>query len=110
MRYIAFILFFWCISWVGAYAQHVDTASSIPEDTVTVQPRVYRPHVYTVLDSVAAAMRARERQVSDSLSMIYIQQPDTGRHNQFVDQMFREHVYKGYGFLSQPSGSGHLVR
>ncbi|RZJ66895.1 MAG: DUF4271 domain-containing protein [Flavobacterium sp.] len=68
------------------------------QDTVLYR-RVSRPQQNGLLDSVAAASVARHQFVSDSLAMIYIQHQDPLRKNQFVEEMLKNNVYKGYGFL-----------
>ncbi|RYZ95429.1 MAG: DUF4271 domain-containing protein, partial [Sphingobacteriaceae bacterium] len=64
-----------------------------------VSGATYRVSGVSVLDSVATASVSRRQFVSDSLSMIFIAKPDPFRKNQFVEQMLREQVYHGYGFL-----------
>lgn len=82
-----------------------DSVSTAPRDTTA---RRYRPQQqqYDLLDSVAAADVARQQHISDSLAMVFIQKPDPLRKNQFVEEMMRTQLYKGYGFLDIKSRSG----
>ncbi len=109
MRYIILVVLFCCTGFGRAYAQQEDTTTAGLEDTAVTPQKVYRPHVFTVLDSVAAAMRSHEQQVSDSLDIVYVKQPDSSRHNLFYDQMMRQQVYHGYGFLSMPGATRHVL-
>ncbi|RYY34165.1 MAG: DUF4271 domain-containing protein [Sphingobacteriaceae bacterium] len=59
---------------------------------------VYR-RSYSVLDSVAQAAAIEQKQVSDSLAMVFIKLPDPSRPNKFVEQLIDQYFYKGYGFL-----------
>ncbi len=109
IRYVVLSLFFCSVLLNCSYAQQADS-TNVFTDTVAAPARPYQPRVYTVLDSVAAAMRLHEQQVSDSLAHIFVNQPDARRHSQFLDQMFALHVYKGYGFLSMPLATTHILR
>ncbi|RCH54842.1 hypothetical protein DJ568_10200 [Mucilaginibacter hurinus] len=68
--------------------------STIPKRTVARQPVAQG-----LLDSVAASQAARQQAVSDSLAMVFIAKPDPSRPNQFIEQLLKDHVYQGYGFL-----------
>ncbi|GAB3920889.1 DUF4271 domain-containing protein [Mucilaginibacter myungsuensis] len=54
-----------------------------------------------VIDSVTAAMAARQKFVEDSIRMHYIAYPDSNRVNMMMVQIMNDSnlVYKGYGFL-----------
>jgi hypothetical protein len=99
MRIALFCLLFIGLCKVG-FAQQDSAAIYAKPDSV------YRRRVPSaaqlLLDSVATAQRTRDAFVLDSVAMQYVKQPDSGRHNQFVDLMLKTETYKGYGFLSMP--------
>ncbi|GAB2695256.1 hypothetical protein GCM10027037_18700 [Mucilaginibacter koreensis] len=109
MRFCIWVLVFWCFNFCSAYAQQDSGAVTAP-DTIVAAQRVYRPRVYTVLDSVAAAMRNHEQRVSDSLAMRYIKVPDSNRRNQLYEAVVRPSLYRQYGFYSMPVNSKHNLR
>jgi hypothetical protein len=111
MRYKAlylFIVMFFCA--VTAYSQ-TDTVlppaeqpDSLPKRHIYVPP----PAAATLLDSVAHALAARQRFVADSLTMVFVKQPDPMRHNLFVDSMMQAYGH-GYTIFDQPGNRrGHL--
>ncbi|WP_462266554.1 DUF4271 domain-containing protein [Mucilaginibacter sp.] len=110
MRFFALLLLFFGIGCCCAYAQQEDTTVAAVADTVAAPKRVYQPRIFTVLDSVAAAMRNREKQLSDSLSLVFVSRPDAARHSQFYDLIKKQYFYKGYGFYSMPSDAKHNLR
>jgi hypothetical protein len=110
MRYIAFSLFFWCALGLTAFAQ-TDTVQFTRPDSVA-QRRYYQPPsaAATLLDSVANALKNRQKFIGDSLAMLYVKQPDSLRANQFLDSMLKTQVYHGYAFLKQPDQVKSLLR
>jgi len=102
MRYIALSLFFWLALYSTAFAQ-TDTAQAAPPDSVP-QRRYYQPPsaAANLLDSVANALANRQYFIGDSISKIFIKQPNALRHNQFLDSMYKSQVYGEYGFYKQP--------
>jgi hypothetical protein len=110
MRYIALSLFFWCALFTTVFAQ-TDTVQLARPDSI-VKKRFYQPPsaAGNLLDSVANALKYRQKFIGDSLSKIYIIRPDSLRNNQFLDSMLKTHVYHGYGFLKQPGQVKSMLR
>jgi hypothetical protein len=101
----------WMLLNVHTAQAQTDTAYSSPTDSIA--PRRYYqppPAAAGLLDSVAQALAVRERFIGDSLSKIYINKPDSLRHNQFLDSMFKTEVYHGYAFLKQSSNVRSILR
>ncbi|WP_345948570.1 DUF4271 domain-containing protein [Mucilaginibacter sp. PAMB04274] len=94
------------------------TAFGQTDSTIYAQPdsvpqrRYYQPPPAAagLLDSVANALANRQRFIGDSLSLIYIKQPDSLRHNQFLDSMFKTQVYSEYGFYKQAGSVRSILR
>ena len=79
----------------------------------TVAPKRYYqppPAAAGLLDSVANALANRQYFIGDSLSKIFIANPDALRHNQFYDTVLKTQVYIGYAFLEQPGKVKSLMR
>lgn len=110
MRYIALSLFFWCALFTTVFAQ-IDTVQSAQPDSI-VKKRFYQPPsaAGNLLDSVANALKYRQKFIGDSLSKIYVIRPDSLRNNQFLDSMLKTNVYHGYGFLKQPGQVKSMLR
>jgi hypothetical protein len=110
MRYIALSLFFWCALFTTVFAQ-TDTVQLARPDSI-VKKRFYQPPsaAGNLLDSVANALKYRQKFIGDSISKIYIIRPDSLRNNQFLDSMLKTHVYHGYGFLKQPGQVKSMLR
>ncbi len=100
MRVVLFCLLFIGLCKVG-FAQQDSAATYIKPDSV--YRRRAPSAAQLLLDSVATAQRVRDAFMADSVAMQYIKQPDSARHNQFVDLMLETQTYKGYGFLSMPA-------
>ena len=83
------------------------------QDTSALRrPDTNRYNQVNVIDSVAAAMAARQKFVEDSLSMQYIRYPDSTRVNMFAVQMMHDTTlfYTGYGFLDIHLKAKSVVR
>ncbi|WP_345954977.1 DUF4271 domain-containing protein [Mucilaginibacter sp. PAMB04168] len=93
-----------------AFAQTDSTIYAQPDSVP--QRRYYQPPPAAagLLDSVANALANRQRFIGDSLSLIYIKQPDSLRHNQFLDSMFKTQVYSEYGFYKQAGNVRSILR
>jgi hypothetical protein len=102
MRFIAlcFLAIVFCCK--AGYAQQ-DTAIYNGYDAV-------QPAPMSILDSVASAMRAREKFVADSIAMQYVKAPDAAIRKQYVDRVLKENIYTGFQFLDMPSKSKSTVR
>jgi len=95
---------------LGAFAQ---SDSTIAPETVDTMVRTYHAPIsdaQRVLDSVANAERVRQQFVEDSLSMQYVQKPDTARPNQFLNEMLKTYLYKGHNFLDLHNKKKSLMR
>jgi hypothetical protein len=79
MRYIALSLFFWCALFTTVFAQ-TDTVQLARPDSI-IKKRFYQPPsaAGNLLDSVANALKYRQKFIGDSLSKIYIIRPDSLR-------------------------------
>jgi len=75
-----------------------------------VQKDTNRSSAANLMDSVAAALVARQQFMADSLAMEYVRQPDSNRVNQFAQAMLNEMAYKGYGFLDVHFKQQSVVR
>jgi len=95
---------------LSAFAQ-TDTALSTQPDSLPKR-HYYQPPsaAQSVLDSVANALANQKYITADSLSKIYIKQPDPHRHNQFLDDMLKSQVYNEYGFYKQPGRVKSILR
>jgi hypothetical protein len=104
MRCNALCLFFCCALCLSAFAQ-TETVQSTRPDSV-IKKRYYQPPsaAGNLLDSVANALKYRQRYLQDSLASVFIKRPNPERRNLFLDSMFKEKVYKGYDFL-EPQGN-----
>jgi hypothetical protein len=89
--------------WFNAAGQ--DTPAFKKRDTL-------RHPSLNVIDSVAAAMAARQAFVADSLSMQYIRYPDSNRVNQMAEAIIKNKdiFYTGYGFLDIHLKSKSMVK
>jgi hypothetical protein len=84
--------------------------STIVKPYQPVRPDSNRAGTAHFMDSVAAAMEARQQFEADSLAMQYIHTPDTARVNQFAQTIFKDVLYKGYGFLDVKAKAQSVVR
>ncbi len=100
MRVVLFCLLFTGLCKFGFARQ--DSAAIYSQPDTFYHKRVPSA-AQQLLDSVAAAQRARDAFMADSVAMLYIRQPDSTRRNQFVDLMLKTQTYKGYGFLAMPA-------
>ncbi|MDT3402825.1 hypothetical protein QE417_001897 [Mucilaginibacter terrae] len=111
LRIITLYFVFLAITCFNASAQ-TDTLEQYAQPDSIPQPRYYQPKPAAagLLDSVANALIARERFVGDSLSKIYITNPNPLRHNQYYDTVLKKHIYTEYGFLHQLGKTRSLLR
>lgn len=81
--------------------------------------KTYRNHIIdtanmSVLDSVVAAERARQKYIADSIAMQYIRLPDSATINRQIAEYLKEKLYHGRTFLDIPYkskstlGDGHI--
>ncbi|MBK0380409.1 DUF4271 domain-containing protein [Mucilaginibacter segetis] len=98
MRFYICLFFLTFIAFVASAQQ--DTLP-VNNDSVTYKPAVTR---LPLLDSVAQALAVRQKEIADSLAILYVKKPDPGRINLFVDSVLKSSVYKGDNFLSLSSG------
>lgn len=107
MRLILLCLF--CLTlFVQAFARQ-DTASAT-KPAYRLQPGPNNNSTANLMDSVAAAMASRQQFEADSLAMQYVRLPDSARVNQFAQIIFRDELYKGYGFLDMHLKPQSIVR
>ena len=105
MRFI--VLCFLCLIAGRGGAQQTDSLSNnLP--AVNDSARFAAP--VNVIDSVAAALAARQRYVADSLATLYVHKADSGRLNQFALHIIKTQFYKGYGFLDIKLKQKSIVR
>jgi hypothetical protein len=98
----------WCVFCLTVCLQ------AFAQDSTAIVPHTDTPR-YTqtnVIDSVAAAMAARQKFVDDSVATQYIRYPDSTRINMFVVAMMNDTTvfYKGYGFLDIHLKAKSVVR
>jgi len=105
MRFI--ILCFFCLITSQGFARQTDT---LLNNQPAVNTNVQFVPPMNVIDSVAAAMAARQRYVADSLATLYVRMPDSARVNQFVLDIIKKEFYKGYGFLDIKLKQQSIVR
>ncbi|QKJ30979.1 DUF4271 domain-containing protein [Mucilaginibacter mali] len=88
---------------------------ALAQDTGAIQQpdtnRYHRPGNH-VIDSVAAAMAARQKFIDDSVATQYIRYPDSNRVNMLMVAILKDSnlVYHGYGFLDVHFKSTSIVK
>jgi hypothetical protein len=90
------------------FARQQDSTAIKPYQRV--QPDSTRSSSASLIDSVAAAMAARQQFEADSVAMQYIRTPDSARVNQFAQTILKNVLYKGYGFLDVHARAQSIVR
>ncbi|PTQ95069.1 uncharacterized protein DUF4271 [Mucilaginibacter yixingensis] len=96
------------------FAQQEDTSTAAVTPELQPQPRLRDTSAAgMMMDSIAEAMKVRQRFVADSVSTQFIRHPDSTLVNQFSQYIFAHVLYqdKGRGFLDiSPKTGGGLVR
>jgi hypothetical protein len=95
MRFWLWCLFLMIGIGANAYAQNPTAQQS----DSAVRPQYFTRQPLSVLDSVVAATKAREKFMMDSAAMQYIKAPDSAMYREYVKRVLDESTIKG-GFLS----------
>jgi hypothetical protein len=107
MRFI--VLCFLCLAiCLKGFAQQQDTSAK--RTYARPQADTNKAGTAYFMDSIAAAIVAKQQREADSLAMQYIRQPDSTRVNQFAQIILNSVLYKGYGFLDVKVKAQSVVR
>jgi len=108
MRSFFYCLLLMCLCHTGVNARQQTALTRSVHDTVIAPQAV--PVQLSVLDSVVAATRARDKFVGDSVAMQFVKYPDSSVNREFVKRTLKAYLYIGKDFLDIPFKSNRSLR